>query len=38
MYALGVSGAVNTQGFCEDFFFFMRYINFHLFIHVDKLK
>ena len=32
MYALCVSGAVNTQGFvCK--FFYALYINFHSFIH-----
>ena len=32
MYALCVSGAVNTQGF-EWKFFYALYINFHSFIH-----
>ena len=33
MYALCVSGAVNTQGFVWKFFYAL-YINFHSFIHV----
>ena len=33
MYALCVSGAVNTQGFVWKFFFYTLYINFHSFIH-----
>ena len=32
MYALCVSGAVNTQGFVWKFFYAL-YINFHSFIH-----
>ena len=32
MYALCVSGAVNTQGFLWKFFYAL-YINFHSFIH-----
>ena len=35
MYALCVSGAVNTQGFVWMFFFYALYINFHSFIHSD---
>ena len=35
MYALCVSGAVNTQGLVWKFlfYFYALYINFHLFIH-----
>ena len=32
MYALCVSVAVNTQGFCVEVFYAL-YINFHSFIH-----
>ena len=34
MYALCVSGAVNTQGFCGEFFYAL-YVNVHSFIHDD---
>ena len=34
MYALCVSGAVNTQGFVWKFFYAL-YINFHSFIHIS---
>ena len=36
MYALCVSGAVNTQGFVWKFFYAL-YINFHSFIHSFKI-
>ena len=36
MYALCVSGAVNTQGFVWKFFYAL-YINFHSFIHSNHL-
>ena len=36
MYALCVSGAVNTQGFVWKFFMRYIYINFHSFIHSFK--
>ena len=36
MYALCVSGAVNTQGFVWKFFYAL-YINFHSFIHKYKV-
>ena len=40
MYALCVSGAVNTQGFVWKlflFYFYRLYINFHLFIHILRV-
>ena len=37
MYALCVSGAVNTQGFVWKFFYAL-YIHFHSFIHKRALK
>ena len=30
MYALCVSGAVNTQGFVWKFFYYVLYVNFHV--------
>ena len=36
MYALCVSGSVNTQGFVWKFFYTL-YINFHSFIHISIL-
>ena len=40
MYALCVSGAVNTLGFVWKvfyFYFYALYVNFHSFIHKDRL-